>query len=33
MPFGRQTHQNVPGNGSDPELFPESLDVDLSRPQ
>lgn len=33
MPFGRQTHQNVPGNGSDPELFPESVDADLSRPQ
>jgi NADH-quinone oxidoreductase subunit C len=34
MPFGRQTHQagSLLGNGSDPELFPESaLDADLSR--
>jgi NADH-quinone oxidoreductase subunit C len=34
MPFGRQTHQSASllGNGSDPELFPESaLDADLSR--
>jgi len=25
MPFGRQTHQNLIAEGSDPELFPESL--------
>ena len=32
MPFGRQTHQNVIAEGSDPELFPESLAAQPSRP-
>lgn len=33
MSFGRQTHQSaVLGDGSDPELFPESIDTHLSRP-
>src|SRR4051812_6366899 len=32
MSFGRQTHQQVIDDGSDPELFPESLEQNLSRP-
>jgi NADH-quinone oxidoreductase subunit C len=31
MPFGRQTHQNLIAEGSDPELFPESLVAQPSR--
>ena len=31
MPFGRQTHQQVITDGSDPELFPESVDAHPSR--
>jgi len=32
MPFGRQTHQAVITDGSDPELFPESLEPKPARP-
>jgi NADH-quinone oxidoreductase subunit C len=31
MPFGRQTHQAAINDGSDPELFPESLDANPAR--
>lgn len=31
MPFGRQTHQTAINDGSDPELFPESLNVPRAR--
>ena len=31
MPFGRQTHQAAITDGSDPELFPESLDANPAR--
>jgi hypothetical protein len=31
MPFGRQTHQTAIDDGSDPELFPESLAQNSSR--